>query len=118
MASMSCVGVLLGNSILEEPGPLCIGNFSAPQHLVAHAVAAGQFIDGPGVHIHTVTTRTDIFATDRVRAGPDATTAEQVYYNNPLLRGLVNMMVVARFVYELPPRMPSLTDVIELLGAA
>ena len=118
MASISCGGVLLGNSILEEPGPSASATSARPQHLVAHAVAAGQFIDGPGVHIHTVTTRTDIVATDRVRAGPDAMTAEQFYYSNPLLRGLVNMLVAARFVYELPPRMPSLTDVIELLGAA
>ncbi len=38
------------------------------------------------------------------------------YDQDPLLRGIVNV-AVARFVYERPPRMPSLTDAIKLLSA-
>ena len=112
MAAFSFVGALPWQCIPQEPGSLYIGNFRAPQHLVAHTLAVEPLVDGPGLHI-TVTPRTDIFATDRVRAGPEPTT-DHLY--NPL-GGLVNM-AVPRFVSVRPPRMPSLTGVIALLGAA
>ena len=57
-------------SISSEPGSFYIGNFSAAQHRVAHAV---EPLDGPGLHI-TVTLRTDIFDTGRNGAAHEPTT--------------------------------------------
>ena len=94
-------------SIHQEPGSIYIGNFSAAKHFVAHAVATETPLDGTDVHI-TVTLRTDIFGTTRKHAGLEPTT-DDVYA--PELRSLINM-VVARFVSERPPHMPSLTDAI------
>jgi len=95
-------------SISQDPGSIYIGNFSAAKHFVSHAVATETPIDGTDVHI-TVTLRTNIFGTTRKHAGLEPTT-DDVYA--PELRRLINM-VVAHFVSERPPHMPTLTDAVE-----
>ena len=91
--------------IPQEPGSFYIGNFSVANHYVDHAGVAEPPVDGPDVHV-TVTLRTDISATGRMHGEPEQT-YQHVYA--PSLRSLITM-VVARFVSERPPHMPSLTD--------
>ena len=92
----------------QEPGSFYIGNFSVANHYVEHAAAAEPPVDGPDVHI-TVTLRTDIFATGRMHGWPEKT---YQHVCAPSLRSLISK-VVARFVSERPPHMPSLTDALE-----
>ncbi len=95
-------------NIYQEPGAVYTGNFSAAKHYVSHAVATETPLDGTDVHL-TVTLRTNIFGTTRKHAGLEPTTDDVL---SPELRSLINM-VVARFVLERPPHMPSLTDAIK-----
>ena len=99
---------LAWQSIYQETGAIYIGNFSAAKHFVSHAVATETPLDGTDVHI-TVTLRTSIFGTTRKHAGLEPTTDD---VHAPELRSRIDM-VVARFVSERPPQMPTLTDAVE-----
>ena len=83
-----------------------MGSFNAAHHRVAHAEEEAS--EGPGVYI-TVTLRTDVFHTGQSGA-EQATNTEYIY--DAFLRYQFSA-VVARFVANRPPRIPTLRDAIE-----
>ena len=104
--SLGTVDDTAWQGIPQEPGSFFMGNFNAAHHRVAHAEEEPS--DGPGVYI-TVTLRTDVFHTGQSGAEHVPTT-EYVY--DAFLRDLLST-VVARFVSERPPHIPTLRDAIE-----
>ena len=104
--SLGAVDDTAWQSIPQEPGSFFMGSFNAAHRRVAHAEKEPS--EGPGVHI-TVTLRTDVFHTGQ-SGTEQVTTTEYIY--DAFLRYQLSA-VVARFVANRPPRIPTLRGAID-----